>query len=238
MVGTNHTPWYPPYTQKTIDILKETANLHADLTPFIKSYAYQAHKTGVPIIRALFLEAIEDGKTWEVPDQYFFGEEFLVAPIVNAGGARSVYFPTGPSKKYIEYFNKASVYTAGTTANVSVGLDSIPVFVKQGAIIPRGDIFQGNARWINDWQPFLSIELFPSWEVGESYFEYYNGEGAKGKSVKIKMSVNQLNGLLKVEYEDLGVEAEVVWHLKGGEKRVNLNRGGGFTELRDAELLF
>ncbi|KAF2707556.1 glycoside hydrolase [Pleomassaria siparia CBS 279.74] len=59
-----------------------TSNLHADLTPYIKSYAYAASITGIPIIRALFLETPADAKTWEVPDSYFFGAELLVAPVV------------------------------------------------------------------------------------------------------------------------------------------------------------
>ncbi|KAF2277471.1 uncharacterized protein EI97DRAFT_441518 [Westerdykella ornata] len=238
MLGTGHTPWYPPYTQRTVDVLKLTANLHADLTPYIKSYAYVNHKTGVPIIRALFLEAPTDDSTWDVGDSYFFGEQFLVAPIVTEGGRRSVYFPVGPSEKYIEYFNKTSVHDAGTTADVFVGVDSIPVYVKQGAIIPRGDIYQGNAKWIEDWQAFLTIELFPSWGVPESRFTYYNGEGADGKAVEILLKTDKESRTLRVEYGDLGVEAAVMWYFKGGKREVNLNRGGGFTELRDVELLF
>ncbi|KAF2790944.1 glycoside hydrolase family 31 protein [Melanomma pulvis-pyrius CBS 109.77] len=196
MLGTNHTPWYAPYTQQTVDALKATSNLHADLTPYIKSYAYTASKTGIPIIRALFLEAATDAKTWD----------FLVAPIVSAGGKRS-------------YFSKNSTYSAGATANVSVGLDSIPVYVTQGAIIPRGDIFQGNAKWIEDWQPFLRIELFPSFEVAESRFT----------AVEIVLKTDKEKG-----------SAAVVWYLKEqqGGKEVNLNRGGGFTELKDVECLF
>jgi alpha-glucosidase (family GH31 glycosyl hydrolase) len=243
MLGTNHTPWYPPYsntstTPSTVDILKQTANLHADLTAYIKSYAYQNHKTGIPIIRALFLEAPTDAKTWEIADSYFFGSQFLVAPVVTIGGSRSVYFPVGPTQKYLEYFDKESIYDAGTTANVSVPLSSIPVYVTQGAIIPRGDIYQGNARWIEDYQPFLTVELFPSWEVPESHFTYYDGEGVKGRPVQITLKTNKETKRLMVEYEDLGIEGAVMWYFKGGKREVNLNRGGGFTELWDVELLF
>jgi alpha-glucosidase (family GH31 glycosyl hydrolase) len=238
MLGTNHTPWYAPYPQQTVDVLKLTANLHADLTPYIKSYAYVNHKTGVPLIRALFLEASTDQKTWEVADSYFFGEQFLVAPVVSEGGKRSVYFPVGPSKKYLEYFNKTAVYDAGITANVSVGLDSMPVYVKQGAIIPRGDIYQGNAKWIENWEPFLFIELFPSWDVRLTNFTYYDGEGADGRPVEILLKTDRDHGFVWVEYGDLGVEAAVVWNLKGKRREVNLNRGGGYSQLRDVELLF
>jgi alpha-glucosidase (family GH31 glycosyl hydrolase) len=246
MLGTNHTPWYAPYTNSstTVDVLRQTANLHADLTPYIKSYAYEASRTGVPIIRALFLETGADEGAWEesnLADEYFFGEQFLVAPVVEAGGKRSVYFPKGASGKYLEYFGKKDVFAAGSTANVTVGLDAMPVYVKQGAIIPRGDIFQGNAKWIEDWQPFLSIELFPSLDVETSRFTYFDGEGAEGRTVEIVMTVEKADGGkadVRVDYEDLGVEGEVVWYLKDGEKRVNLNRGGGATTLAGVELLF
>ncbi|KAF2662834.1 glycoside hydrolase family 31 protein [Lophiostoma macrostomum CBS 122681] len=251
MLGTNHTPWYAPYADAqggnsvTVDVLKQTANLHAELTPYIKSYAYEATKTGVPIIRALFLETggveEESESLWEVSDQYFFGGEFLVAPVVAAGGKRSVYFPKGASRKYLEYFGKKQVFVAGSSANVSVGLDAMPVYVKQGAIVPRGDVYQGNAKWIENWQPFLSIEVFPSLDVRESGFTYYDGEGAEGRAVEISLKVEKTDGGnadVRVDYEDLGVEAEVVWYLKSGEKRVNLSRGGGSTSLEDVELLF
>ncbi|KAF2266069.1 hypothetical protein CC78DRAFT_597792 [Lojkania enalia] len=238
MLGTNHTPWYPPYTNQTLNVLKTTANLHADLVPYIKSYAYAASQTGLPIIRALFLEAPTDPNTWEVNDAYFFGEELLVAPIVNEGGKRSVYFPKGRSKKYINFFKRREVHTAGTTVNVSLDVDSMPVYITQGAIIPRGDIYQGNAKWIEDWQSFLTIEVFPSWDVPESTFTYFTGDGAKGKPAKIKMTTNKEKGTVRVEYENLAVEAAVLIWAWEGSREVNLNRGGGFTEVGIGDTLF
>ena len=138
MLGTNHTPWYAPYTSDLVSVLKETANLHHDLLPFIKSYTYQASLTGIPLMRALFLERPSDSKSYTVADEYFFGSEFLVAPIVNSGGSRSVYFPEGSS--YLEYFNKTSIVQGGTTTTVSLDQHHIPVYVRAGSIIPRGDI--------------------------------------------------------------------------------------------------
>lgn len=128
MLGTNHTPWYPPYSSDLVSVLKETANLHHDLLPFIKSYVHQATLDGLPVMRALFLEAPEDKSVYTTNDEYFFGSEFLVAPIVNAGGKRTVYFPKGAS--YIEYFNKTSIHQGGTTADVSLSVHYVPVYVK------------------------------------------------------------------------------------------------------------
>ncbi|KAF2682523.1 glycoside hydrolase family 31 protein [Lentithecium fluviatile CBS 122367] len=222
MLGTNHTPWYPPYANtSTMAIMKQTANLHADLTPYIKSYAYVASRTGLPIIRALFLEAPNDEKVWEVADSYFFGEEFLVAPIVATGNTRSVYFPVGPSKSYLEYFSKEAVYTAGSTANITTPLISSPVFVTQGAIIPRGDVYQGNAKWVEDWKQELRIELFPSYDVPVSAFTYYDGEGAEGEEYVITMKADKERKEVSVDLGGLGSEGvSVVWYYRGAEEGV------------------
>lgn len=141
MIGTNHTPWYPPYTSRLVSILKETTNLHNSLIPYIKSYTYQATQTGVPVIRALLLEYPQDPKVYTTTDTYAVGEGFLVAPILNAGGTRSVYFPTGTS--YLEYFNKTDVYQGGTTHSILLEWESVPVYVREGAIIPTGTCTKG-----------------------------------------------------------------------------------------------
>ena len=241
MLGTNHTPWYAPYDNtSTVEILRKTANLHADLTPYIKSYAFQASETGLPIIRALFLEASGDENTWAVNDAYFFGEELLIAPIVEEGGSRTVYFPKGPSDKYLDFFEKKRVHLAGTTARVSHDLNSAPVFVKEGAIILRGDVFQGNAKWIRDWRPSLRIEVYPSYNVPVSSFVYFHGEGGEGREVRIALKTEKTGRKVRLEYEDLGVIAMVVWFLKGaeGSKEMELDHGEGFIELFDVDCLF
>ncbi|KAF2468034.1 uncharacterized protein BDR25DRAFT_373568 [Lindgomyces ingoldianus] len=240
MLGTNHTPWYSPYTNstQTVDVLKQTANLHSELIPYIKSYAYAASKSGAPIMRALFLEAPQDKNTWEINDQYFFGAEFLVAPIVSSGGTRTVYFPAGGSKKYLEYFGKKDIHAVGDTARVTLSVSSSPVYVTQGAIIPRGDVYQGNARWIDNWSPKLTVEVFPSFEVKESRFTYFKGEGADGEGVEIKMTTNTSGKSLKVTYGDLGATGTVRVYLKSGVKDVELQEGGGEAKLDGVECLF
>lgn len=242
MLGTNHTPWYPPYDNtSTLDIMKQTANLHADLTPYIQSYSYDVSKTGVPIIRALFLEAEQDDKTWGINDSYFFGSELLVAPVVNTGGSRNVYFPTGPSKLYLEYFGKQRVYKAGTNVTIKSPLTSIPVFVKQGAIISRGDIYQGNAKWIEGWTPDLRLELYPSFDVPESHFTYYGG----GSEAKIVMKTNKTERSATVDTGGLelnGWGVKVIWYLKGAEEGnvmdVKTEGKDGSLKVVDIETLF
>lgn len=234
-IGTNHTPWYAPYTSELVDVLKASANLHHDLLPYIKSYTYQAHKTGIPVIRASFLETPQDPTTYNINDAYFFGSELYIAPIVSSSGARSVYFPEQEGK-YLEYFNKTSVYKGGSTIDVELDVHSIPAYVRAGAIVPRGDIYQGNNKWTEDWRPELTIELFPSRNVPFSRFAYYNGE--TGGEVPIVMRVEPRSGRVDVEYGGVGVNGTIVLFAKDGTRHATVHAGGGSATFEGVESLF
>ncbi|KAK5129682.1 hypothetical protein LTR08_002974 [Meristemomyces frigidus] len=236
MIGTNHTPWYPPYSSDLVDVLKKTANLHHDLLPYIKSYTYAAHSTGVPVMRAAFLEAPSDKQTYSTKDAYYFGSELYIAPIVSAGGHRSVYFPEAGGTKYLEYFNKTVVHQPGSTTNVELSVHYVPAYVREGAIVPRGDIYQGNNKWTADWRPELTIELYPSADVSYSSFAYYNG--AAKTEVPITMSVDALSGAVTVEYGAVGVNGTLVMFVKGGMKNATLHAGGGSASFGKVVSLF
>ncbi|GAB7354269.1 hypothetical protein MBLNU459_g4798t2 [Dothideomycetes sp. NU459] len=232
MLGTNHTPYYPPYTSELVSVLKETANLHHSLLPFIRSYTYQATVTGLPLMRAIFLECPSDKSVYTTTDEYFFGSEFLVAPIVSAGGVRSVYFPAGTS--YLEYFNKTSVYHGGCTETVSMDVHYVPVYVRAGAIVPRGDIFQGNNKWTEDWEPELTIEIYPAFGTPLSIFKYYNGEARK----EVDIRVETREGTVTVEYGAVGIAGTIVVYTKTGQRNATLKADGGVVVMDGIESLF
>ncbi|OJD36498.1 glycoside hydrolase family 31 protein [Diplodia corticola] len=255
MVGTGATPWYAPYNDTRgglVEVFAETAALHHALLPYVRSYAWQAHNvTGLPIMRALFLEEPRDGAAWRggggtgggggsggewVDSEYFFGAELLVAPIVAAGGAREVYFPGAASAMYVEYFNKSAVFRGGETASVALGLHDVPVYVRAGAIVPRGDVFRANDRWTEDWAPYLDVEVFPAWEVPRSVFKYFNKE--KGEVVDVVMTVNAEKRRVAVEYGEVGFGGSVIFYLKGEVKKADLAAGGGEAIVEGVVSLF
>ena len=211
--------------------------MHHDLLPYIKSYTYVASTTGISVIRALFLEAPTDVATYEISDQYFFGDAFLVAPIVHPGGQRSVYFPAGTGK-YLEYFGKANVYQGGTTTNVSVDVTTTPVYVREGAIVVRGDIYQGNNKWTKDWTPSLTVEIFPSWDVEEQVFTYYAGGPGNGTAVDIMVKTAAQDKSVSVAYGAVGVPGTIVLYTKDGSKNATLYSGGGHVGFTSVESLF
>ena len=107
-------------------------------------------------------------------NEYFYGPEILVAPVVNSGAtSRSVYLPTG---KWLDYNDKNTVYTGATTITAPAPIEVIPLFVREGAIIPRGDILQSNNNWTPSWSAYLRIEFFPHDNTSNSC-PYYTGSG-------------------------------------------------------------
>ncbi len=81
-------------------------------------------------MRPLFYEFPEDKKCWEVEDAYFFGPDFLVAPVMEEGvRERSVYLPKGC--KWTDAYTK-KVYEGGQEVVVSAPLDIIPVMIREG----------------------------------------------------------------------------------------------------------
>ncbi|KUJ17467.1 uncharacterized protein LY89DRAFT_733318 [Mollisia scopiformis] len=215
MVGTGHTPWYAPYTSRLVSILKTTANLHVALVPYIRTYTYKATQTGLPVIRALWLEYPDEMETVrDIKDQYIFGEEFLVAPIVNGGNSRSVYFPG--EKKWLNYLSRTStpqVYQGGKTiSNITATIEDMPVYVKEGAIIPTGDLHQNNAKWDKDWQPVLNFELFPSFDVDNSTFSYFSKETNKTVIIQMTVDSDEGSGNVTITSGDFG-GLEKAWNV-------------------------
>lgn len=214
LIGGGHTPWYD-YSPRLMGVLKSTTDLHVRLVPYIRSYVHAATKTGLPVMRALFLDFPNDDKVNALADEYMFGKELLVAPIVAEGGSRDVYFPRGGGR-FLEYFNKTEVYEPGQTLSITgAPLEYGPLYVREGAIVVTGDVYQGNAKWVEQWTPQLEIELYPSFEVASSNFEYYRGKeslGGVGGTAVISMATQRsgkVGGNVTVSVAYLGVTATI-----------------------------
>ncbi|MEM2293618.1 MAG: glycoside hydrolase family 31 protein [Nitrososphaerota archaeon] len=116
------------------EILKKLLFLRERLKPYIKEQARKAHEDGVPIMRPLFFDFPMDETAYEVEDEYMFGPEILVAPVLYEGvRIRRVYLPKGA--EWINPYTK-SIYTGGEWIQVDAPLDTIPVFIKkEGAFL-------------------------------------------------------------------------------------------------------
>lgn len=129
--GTMHQePWC--YDEETINIYRKFVNLRYGLIPYFYDLFYKHTLDGLPIIRPLVLEYPDDVNTFECNTQFMVGEHLLVAPIINQGERqRLVYLPKG---LWYDYFTKKE-YKSGWHI-INAPLDSCPLFVKAGSIIP------------------------------------------------------------------------------------------------------
>lgn len=167
------TPWYD-YSSNLVAIAREQAAAHHDLMPYSRSHLYQATQTGMPVMRPIMFAYPNDPNLTLTSTncQYLFGGEILVAPvIIGSATTREVYLPAA---KWLDYNNRKDLYVGPATIVADAPLEKIPLFVNEGAIIPRGDIYQGNNTWTPNWAPRLRIEFFPSDDFPSS-FPYYTG---------------------------------------------------------------
>jgi alpha-D-xyloside xylohydrolase len=124
------------YGSQAEPILEKYLRLRYQLMPYIYSLAYQTWLTGAPFMRALPLDFPLDAKVADLRDEYMLGPAFLVAPVTEQGAtSRQVYLPTGAD--WYNYWTSERA-KGGQTITVTAPIDTIPLFVRAGSIIPLG----------------------------------------------------------------------------------------------------
>ena len=137
-VSEERTPWNVQARTGDGTVISHFAkhmNIRMNLLPYIYSEATKTSATGVPLMRAMFVEYPNDANSYD-PDyqyQYLFGDNLLVAPIVDQGvTTKNVYLPEG---EWIDFFYGAA-RPGSRVISYYADVNSIPVFVKSGAIVP------------------------------------------------------------------------------------------------------
>ena len=103
--------------------------LRRSLLPYLKKIFDEAHENGSPLMRAMFYEFPEDEKCWTLSDQYMFGPDYLVAPILSPQTfSRDVYLPAGKWQD----IRTEEVLEGGRVVTADAPIDSIPVFKRLG----------------------------------------------------------------------------------------------------------
>ena len=124
------------YGKQAETILSKYLRLRYQLMPYIYSLGYSTYLTGAPFTRALFMDFPNDPKVADIPDEYMFGPAFLVAPVTEQGAtSRSVYLPAGAD--WYNYWTNERI-KGGQTITAAAPIDTIPLFVRAGSIVPLG----------------------------------------------------------------------------------------------------
>ena len=122
-------PWHYP---NIAPIVKRWWKLRYALLPYIIEQSEQACQSGYPLVRALLFHHPDDRQVWHIDDEYYFGSEFLVAPVMNSDNRRDIYLPEG---LWVNFFTGQRLEGGRWYYNVEVPLDQMPVFVRPGSLI-------------------------------------------------------------------------------------------------------
>jgi len=129
--GINLGPW--DYGPQALDIFRRYSRLHMSLFPYRYAAAQESARSGMPMMRALVLLHPLDAEARRAEDEYYFGPDLLVAPVVTPGTQRSVHLPEG---EWVDYWSGAR-HAGPADLVVEAPLDRIPLFVKAGTILPK-----------------------------------------------------------------------------------------------------
>jgi alpha-D-xyloside xylohydrolase len=166
------------YGKQAEPILEKYLRLRYELIPYIYSLGYKTWITGAPIMRALPLDFASDPNVADIRDEYMLGPAFLVAPITEQGTtSRQVYLPEGT-----DWYNWWTGERAkgGQTIKVAAPIDTIPLFVRGGSIVPLGSVVEST----HEKQSVTKLRVFPGADADFTMFDddgstyaYENGGG-------------------------------------------------------------
>lgn len=132
----DRTPWNIAERNKdkrALEYYKYYAHIRMNILPYIYAEAKKCCQTGLPLMRALIFDYMDDENIYDITDQYLFGDNLLIAPIVEEGAEnRNIYLPEG---KWIDFFD-GKEYKGKQYIDLEVPLNKIPVFVKKNSVIP------------------------------------------------------------------------------------------------------
>jgi alpha-D-xyloside xylohydrolase len=143
------------YGKQAEPILAKYLKLRYRLLPYTYSVAYRSYRTGAPYMRALFMDFPGDPNAANIPDEYMYGPAFLVAPVTEQGAThRLVYLPAGCD--WYNYWTNERLH-GGQTITVDAPIDTLPLFVKAGSIVPLGSEVQS----AQELQTIASVRVYP-----------------------------------------------------------------------------
>lgn len=124
--GSPNEVW--SYGEEIYEICVRYMKIREKMRPYIMKQMKLAHEKGTPVMRPLFFDYPDDQKAWDIEDQYMFGPDILVAPVVYYGMRnRKVYLPRG---EWV-LIHTGGTFTGGQTIDCPTALAEMPVFVRK-----------------------------------------------------------------------------------------------------------
>jgi alpha-glucosidase/alpha-D-xyloside xylohydrolase len=207
------------------EICRKYLNLRYQLLPYLYSAVAETHATGLPLMRALWLEYPQDARAAAVEDSYMWGGSMIVSPVLEAGAThRTTYLPRG---EWWDYWSHDRL-TGGTEVTREVTLETMPLYVKAGAVVPIGPVKQYAEEASSE--PLL-LRIYPG---ADGTATLYEDDGTsfnyqRGTFTRIACSWDDSSRTLSLKADKTGNLPEArtfVVEVAGSEKRKRLSMSG------------
>ncbi len=143
-----HHPEVEPICRKILE-------LRYRLLPYLYGCIREAHDSGIPVMRALAFYYPDDQRALQCADEYLWGRQILVAPVLSPGPkSREVYLPEG---RWYDFWTEESL-EGPRAIRRPVGLETIPLYVASGTVLPLGPVMQHTGE--KPWNP-LEVRIYP-----------------------------------------------------------------------------
>ncbi|MGL4875365.1 MAG: TIM-barrel domain-containing protein, partial [Clostridium sp.] len=201
MYTRRQEPW--AFGSDAENIIRKTIELRYELMPYIYTCFYDSYKEGIPVFRPLIFEFENDINTINIKEQFMFGDNLMIAPVLNEGEREKyVYFPKG---KWYDYFTKE--YFEGERWHLlRCSLDKILVFVKEGSVIP---VYKDKYSNMENRPKKFYLKVFGEKAKGRLYYD-------DGISMDYKKGCYNLiniwieDGKINLDYENNGLDKEEI----------------------------
>lgn len=176
-------------------ICRKYLELRYRMLPYLYSAVRECATTGLPIMRPLWLHFPDDPRAVACGDEYLWGRSMLVAPVVEKGAtARRVYLP---ASTWYDYWTGERL-EGGREISRPVELETIPLYVRAGSILPLGPVKQFVDQQVDE--P-LSISIYPR---ADASFLLYEDDGIsfnyrKGEWMGTQMAWNDTHRILSLK---------------------------------------
>ena len=151
--GSYRVPW--AFDDEAVDVTRVFTQLKLSLMPYLYQLGLDATATGVPVMRPMVLEFPDDRAVEYLDRQYMLGSSLLVAPVFTASGEVEFYLPAG---RWTNWWTGEVVASTGTWRTEQHGFDTVPLYVREGTLLPVGGRVD---RPDYDYLDGLTVRVYP-----------------------------------------------------------------------------
>jgi alpha-glucosidase (family GH31 glycosyl hydrolase) len=241
-----HNIWRTPdqdpgaWSSSAISIMIKVLHIRYRLLPYYYTLFYKAHTNGSTVIRPLFHEYPKDKQTLDIFLQFLIGSNIMIAPVTDEGARQvEIYIP---SSDWFNYYTGEEYLYSKIFRNISAPLDTIPILLKGGSIIPIQE-YANNTKYSRK-KPFGLIIILNSQGNAEGDLFYDDGESidtiktksyyyskfhwsSSNKKLKFNIIINNYSVM-----SNLILNTIIIYGLKNIPTKINVNKKEFYPKIR------